>query len=169
MTNHALSFLAAVALAAVPAAAQKAPVPRAVPAHSNQQRVVETLLKARIANINARIDRLRYEGAIGSAEAQELLKQSRRLQGRLHGLGSRQVADVEFAIDRLESRVAFETDDARWASRERRRGLEGRLDAGDRYERFGRYNANRNGDYEHFDRYTGSSVDRWHDPFDRGN
>jgi hypothetical protein len=168
MTGRALLLLATVAFAASPAAARK-PASRAVPTHANQQRVVETLLKARIASLNARIDRLRSEGAIGSAEAQDLLKQSRRLHGRLHGLGSRQVADVEFAIDRLESRVAFAMDDARWADRERRRGIEGRLDPGERYERFGRYNADRNGDYEHFDRYTGSSVDRWHDPFDRGN
>ena len=39
----------------------------------------------------------------------------------------------------------------------------------DRYERFGRYDSDWDSDYRNFDRYTGSSVDRWHDPFDRGN
>ena len=36
-------------------------------------------------------------------------------------------------------------------------------------ERFGRYHSDWDSDYRNFDRYTGSSVDRWHDPFDRGN
>jgi hypothetical protein len=121
------------------------------------------MLRARIAALYARIDRLRERGAIGSGEALELRKQARRLQSQLIGLSTRQMSDVELGIARIESRATFAADDSR------SRGLDRNYASGDRYERFGRYNADRSGDYEHFDRYTGSSVDRWHDPFDRGN
>ncbi len=120
------------------------------------------MLRARIAGLYARIDRLRERGAIGSEEAQELRKQARRLQSRLNGLGAREVSDVELGIARIESRATFAADD-------RSRGLDRAYADRDRYERFDRYQADRSGDYRNFDRYTGSSVDRWHDPFDRGN
>jgi hypothetical protein len=165
MAKLGLSILAAAAaLAAVPAVA----APHAAPAHALRPHDnLVRLLKARIANLNTRIDLLRYQGAIGSEEAQELSRQARRLQSRLYGLSVKDTAEVEFAIDRLESRVGFAMDDARWGRRADNGRFEGHIDAGERYERFDRYQADR--DYEHFDRYTGSSVDRWHDPFDRGN
>ena len=166
MVKLILPFFVALLTAASAAAAQ----PHSVQAHATRQRdTLVHLLKARIASLNARIDRLRLQGAIGSEEAQELSRQSRRLQGRLYGLSAKDAAEVELGIDRLDRRVGFAMDDARWGRQANGRGFNRHVDAGERYERFDRYQADRNGDYEHFDRYTGSSVDRWHDPFDRGN
>ena len=152
---------AGAAIAAAPLAAQGHPALRAgVQQHRDP---TATMLRARIAGLYARIDRLRERGAIGSEEALELRKQARRLQIRLNGLSTREVSDVELGIARIESRATFTADDGR------SRGLDRASADRDRYERFGRYNADRSGYYENFDRYTGSSVDRWHDPFDRGN
>jgi hypothetical protein len=134
-------------------------------ARSHQRDTQVILLKAHLATIDARIDLLRERGAIGSEEAEGLRKQARRLQSRLHALSTREAADVAFGIDRLETRVGFAMDDARWGTHAYGR-FEGYL--GDA-EPYGLYESNRNRDYENFDRYTGSPVDRWHDPFDRGN
>jgi hypothetical protein len=164
MRSILLSFVAAAAaVASAPAIGRDHSAPLAGAAHHTEHRdSTATLLRARIAGLYARIDRLRERGAIGSEEALELRKQARRLQSQLNGLSAREVSDVELGIARIESRATFAADDGR------SRSLDRYADR-DRYERFDRYDADRHGDYEHFDRYTGSSVDRWHDPFDRGN
>lgn len=126
-------------------------------------------LRVRIARINLRIEMLRRADALGSEEAQELRKLSRRLQSQLYGMSSREAADMETSIVRLENRVRFAADDARWGGHAYNRGLDRSYGDRDPYERFGSYQADRSGNYKNFDRYTGSSVDRWHDPFDRGN
>ena len=165
MRKFVLSFLAAgAALTAAPAAAQSHSAPSAGRVHHSHHRdPTATMLRARIAALYARIDRLRERGAIGSEEALELRKQARRLQSQLIGLSARQVSDVELGIARIESRATFAADDSR------SRGLDRNYADRDRYERFGRYHSDWDSDYRNFDRYTGSSVDRWHDPFDRGN
>ena len=169
MRKLVLPLLAAGAVLAVaPAAAQTHSSSVAGRAHYSHQRDnLANVLRARIASIDARIDMLRDRGAIGSEEAQELRKQSRRLQSQLYGLSTRDASDVAYGITRLERRVGFAMDDARWG-----RHVDASNDRyydRDRYERFGRYHGDWDSDYEHFDRYTGSSVDRWRDPFDRGN
>lgn len=126
-------------------------------------------LRARIASINLRIDMLRRADALGSEEAQELRKESRRLEIQLYGLSRREAQDMALRLGRLENRVRFAADDARWGGHAYNRGLDRTYGDRDPYERFGRYQADRSSHYEHFDRYTGSSVDRWRDPFDRGN
>lgn len=170
MYKPVLSLLvAAAALAAVPAAGQDRSGPQTGPVHNSHYRdPLPTMLRARIASINLRIDLLREQGAIGSEVALELRQQSRRLHSRLHGLSTRDARDVESAIDRLERRVGFAMDDARWGAHAFARDFEDRHVDRDRDEQR-RQEAERHGDYDHFDRYTGSSVDRWHDPFDRGN
>jgi hypothetical protein len=167
MRKLVLSFVVgAAALSATPAAARTHPAPKAAPMHSQHRDVLPVMLRARLASINARIDMLRESGALGSEEAQDLRKQARRLQGQSYGLSAREEGNVLFGIDRLESRVSLVADDARWGGHSFNRDFTDLHE--DRDER-NRYDAERHGDYEHFDRYTGSSVDRWHDPFDRGN
>jgi hypothetical protein len=121
----------------------------------------------RLASINLRIEMLRQRQALGSEEARDLREQARRLEIRLHGISAREARDAELAVARLESQIRLATDDARWGGHAYNSELDRPYDSGDRYERFDRYHADR--DYKDFDRYTGSSVDRWHDPFDRGN
>lgn len=169
MRKLLLSFLAAgLAFAAAPAFAQHPSAPQAQRLrHADRDRLLATALRARIASINARIDMLRDRDALGSEEAQELLKQSRRLQNRLYGLSAREAVDVETGIDRLERQVGFAMDDARWGGHSFNRDFRDRQVDRDQYKP--RYDVDRHDHYEHFDRYTGSSVDGWHDPFDRGN
>jgi len=163
-----LSFIVAgAALGASPASAQPHSATPAKGAHRIDRETLATLLKARLASLNARIDLLRDRDALGSAEADDLMKQSRRLQNRLHGLSAREAADVEGAMDRLERQVAFAMDDARWGGHAFNRGFNELHVERDRYKPH--YDVDRNDDYRHFDRYTGSGVDGWHDPFDRGN
>lgn len=165
MRSLVLSFVAlGAAVVAVPAAAQTHSAPSK--AHRNPD---ANSLRLRIARINLRIEMLRRADALGSEEAQELRKESRRLEIQLYGLTRREAQDMALRLSRLENRVRFAADDARWGGHAFNRGLDRRYDRGDPYERFGSYQADRSGHYEHFDRYTGSSVDRWHDPFDRGS
>ena len=164
-----LSFVAAgVALTGAQAFAQPHSALPAKSLHQSDRNALVTALRLRLASVNARIDMLRDRDALGSAEAQDLMRQSRRLQGRLHGLSARDSADVQREIDLLERQVAFAMDDARWGGHAFNRGfLDRRQVSVDRYKPH--YDIDRNDDYRHFDRYTGSSVDGWHDPFDRGN
>ena len=149
--------LGAALAAAGPAIAQHRALP---PAHSQHHNSAANSLSARIASVNARIAMLRDEGLISSEEALDLRDQSRTLVRRLHGMSARDVRDLEFSLDRIESRVRYAMDDARWGRH---------VDDTPRHVDRDRYEADRrDSDYEHFDRYTGSSVDRWHDPFDRG-
>lgn len=122
---------------------------------------VANRLSIRIHGIQAQIDMLRYDGALSSEEAQQLRQQSRNLERRLPGLGRRDVSDVEFGLARLEYRVRFAADDARWRSHIYEREEVDRHVDRDQPDEHGYQGV--------FDRYNGSSVDRWHDPFDRGN
>lgn len=120
-------------------------------------------LSIRIHSIQAQIERLRYEQAIGGEEADELRRESRVLERRLLGPGRRDISDVEYGIVRLQTRVRFAVDDARWGSH-----------VYDRYETDHHVDQDRDRVDDHgyhgvYDRYNGSPVDRWYDPFDRGN
>jgi hypothetical protein len=171
MRTFVLSFVAAgAALAAAPAAAQGHPAPSAGRTHDVSQRdPTAIMLRARLASINLRIETLRRADALDSEEARELRNLSRRLEIQLYGLSRREAEDLKHRIGRLESRLRFAADDARWGGRASKHELDRRYGDPDPYERFDRYQADRSGHYRNFDRYTGSSVDRWHDPFDRGN
>jgi hypothetical protein len=145
--------LGAALAAAAPAVAQP-------PAHNQHRNSAANSLSARIASVNARIAMLRDEGLISAQEALDLRDQSRSLVRRLHGMSSRDLRDLEYSLDRVESRVRYAMDDARWGHH---------VDDAPRHVDRDHHEADRHdSDYEHFDRYTGSSVDRWHDPFDRG-
>src|SRR5690349_6264075 len=149
MQKFILPFLAAgAALAPAPAAAQAHPAP-----YTQHRDPTATLLRARIASLNARIDRLRDRDAIGRDEARELREEARRLQLRLYGMSRRDAGDVELGIARIESRITFAADDTRSLD------FEDRFDDGDRYERQ-RYELERP-NYSRSGAYTGSSVDRW--------
>jgi hypothetical protein len=156
---------AGAALTAAPAAAQGHP---AAVRHVQHRDNLATVLRARLASINLRIEMLRERDALGGEEARELRQQSRSLEIRLHGISAREAGDAELAIARLESQVRLAADDARWGGHRFNRELSDRRDdfASDEPNR---YETRRDPDYEHFDRYVGSPVDRWHDPFDRGN
>ena len=142
-----------------PAAAQHHAAPKT---RAQQRDINQTLLNARLASVNARIAMLRQEQLISGEEALDLRDQSRGIVRRLMGKSARDTRDIEFELSRLENRVRFAMEDANatrhvFAERE------------DRHVDVDRYRDSRDPNYEHFDRYTGSSVDRWHDPFDRGN
>ena len=161
-----LSLLAATAaLAAAPAAAQGHSTPATGRAHYRDN--LATTLGARILSINTRIDMLRDRDAIGRDEARELREAARRLQLRLYGMSRREAGDVELGVDRLESQVRVAADDARWGGHAFNREAGDSFDDSDRYEG-PRYELDRP-NYSRSGAYTGSSVDRWHDPFDRGN
>jgi len=150
MRKSSLSIVAIAALV-VAAPAGGAPV----------RSMTTTRLNIRIHSIQAEIERLRYEQAIGSDEAAELRRESRGLERRLLGSGRRDISDVEYGIVRLESRVRFAVDDARWGSH-----------VYDRYEserHVDRDQPDEHGYHGVYDRYNGAPVDRWHDPFDRGD
>ena len=76
MRSILLSFVAAAAaVASAPATGRDHSAPLAGAAHHTEHRdSTATLLRARIAGLYARIDRLRERGAIGSEEALELRK-----------------------------------------------------------------------------------------------
>lgn len=164
MRKFLLSLLAAsAALAGAAAVAQGHAASSAVHYRDN----LATTLGARILSINTRIDMLRDRDAIGRDEGRGLREEARRLQLRLYGMSRREAGDVELGIDRLESQVRFATDDARWGGHAFNREAGDRFDESDRYEG-PRYEVDRP-NYSRSGAYTGSSVDRWHDPFDRGN
>lgn len=165
MNKLVLSLVAATAaLTAAPALAQGHSVPIAKVHYRDN---LATTLGARILSINTRIDMLRDRDAIGRDEARGLREEARRLQLRLYGMSRREAGDVELGIDRLESQVRVASDDARWGGHAFNRELDESFDDSDRYEG-PRYELDRP-NYSRSGAYTGSSVDRWHDPFDRGN
>ena len=164
MGKLVLSLIAATAaLTAAPAVAQG----RSAPAAMHHRDNLATTLGVRILSINTRIDMLRDRGAIGRDEARGLREEARRLQLRLYGMSRREAGDVELGVDRLESQVRVAADDARWGGHIFNREAADSFDDSDRYEG-PRYELDRP-NYSHSGAYTGSSVDRWHDPFDRGN
>src|SRR4051812_33236929 len=149
--------LGAVLVAATPAAAQN----RGATTRVHHRTTSANVLRARIASLDARIAMLRDQRSISREEALDLRDLSRSLQRQLHGMSNRDARDIEFDLDRLERRILFATDDARWGSHVYGNERDLHVDRD-------RYKTEHNGDYKHFDRYTGSPVDRWHDPFDRG-
>ena len=159
MKSTSILMLGAILAIGAPAVAERNS------AHSTQAQRREInliLLNARLASVNARIAVLRQEQLISREEALDLRDESRGLVRRLMGRSARDTKDIEFELGRLENKVRFAMDDASGARHVFAGREERRID-------MDRYREARDPNYEHFDRYTGSSVDRWHDPFDRGN
>ena len=160
MRNLASILILGAALAsAAPAAAQHRAASKAHAQHRDNDAAV---LNARIASLDMQISMLRDRGVITSEEAQNLRDQSRGIHRRLNGMSTRDVRDVEFGLDRLETRVRYAVDDTRWGG-DAFQDDPYRLADPDRYARNHR-------SYHHdVDRYTGTPEDRWHDPFDHGD
>ena len=154
-----LLLAAGAALSAAPAAAQPRPAAEAPGYHRN---ALEIALSARLQSIQTRIQLLREEGLMDSAEARDLRQESRSIERRLIGLNARDASDVELAIGRLNERVRLAADDARWGRHVFDREDENRFDERERYE------SDRRGEF-HVERHVAPPVDRWEDPFDRGD
>jgi hypothetical protein len=150
--------LPALALAA-PASAQRSAAPPAVGYHPSS---LEMALSARLQSIRSRIELLREEGLMASEEARDLRQQSRTLEQRLIGLTARDAGAVELAISRLQERVRFVTDDSLSG---------GRAFASDEglFEDRGSFEGPRPSGFNDLDRHILPPVDRWGDPFDRGD
>lgn len=122
---------------------------------------LEIALEARLQSIQTRIQLLSAEGLMNSEEARDLRQQSRSIERRLIGLNARDVSDVELAIGRLNDRVRFAADNGR------------SLHVFDREddERFHEQQSLERDRRSAFqvDRHVAPPVDRWDDPFDRGN
>jgi hypothetical protein len=146
--------------AGAPALAERnaAPPPRAYHRTS-----LEIALGARLQSIQMRIELLREEGLMGSEQARDLGRQSRILEERLIGLSARDATDVEFGISRLQDRVRVASDDARWGRHVFAR------DEQDRFDDHHAYEMQRPNAFEQMDRHIAPPVDRWDDPFDRGD
>jgi len=153
----ALPAVAAVTVAA-PAAAQHRAAPAAPAYHRSG---LEAALTARLQSIQTRILLLREEGLMNSEEARDLRQQSRSIEQRLIGLNARDASDVELALSRLNDRVRFAADESRWGSHVFEREDADRYEA-ERVERL------RENDFQ-VERHVAPPVDRWGDPFDRGN
>ena len=97
-----------------------------------------------------------------SEQARDLRQQSRVLEERLIGLTARDAGDVELGISRLQQRVRVASDDALWGHAFARED-EHRFDDHHAYE------TRRPSAFEQMDRHIAPPVDRWHDPFDRGD
>jgi hypothetical protein len=145
--------------AAAPAGAQHSRVAAAPGYHRS---ALEAALSARLQSIQTRIVLLREEGLMNSQEARDLRQQSRSLEQRLIGLNARDASDVELALGRLNDRVRFAAEDARNA-----RALDREDD--ERFADNDRYELQRRSESEHLDRHIAPPVDRWEDPFDRGD
>ena len=154
----AIASAAAAFAAAAPADAQPRPVATAPAYHRN---ALEMALTARLEGIQRRIQLLREEDRIDSEEARELRQQSRILERRLIGLTARDASDVELSISRLRERVTYAADESRWSRHVFDEDEDARYEA-DRLE------ARRQNSFQ-VDRHVAPPVDRWHDPFDRGN
>jgi hypothetical protein len=146
--------------AGAPAFAQRNAAPPKAPYHRSG---LEMALSARLQSIQGRIELLREEGLMGGEEARDLGRRSRVLEERLIGLTARDAADVEFAIGRLQDRVRVASDDALWG----RHPFAG--DEQDRSDDHEPYARRRPSDFDRMDRHIAPPVDRWDDPFDRGD
>jgi hypothetical protein len=160
MRNVLISIVTGVAalVAAAPAAAQHNAASAAPGYHRSP---LETALTARLQSIQTRILLLREEGLMNSEEARDLRQQSRSIEQRLIGLNARDASDVELAVSRLNDRVRFAAEESRWGSHVFER------DDADRYEA-GRLERLRENDFQ-VERHVAPPVDRWGDPFDRGD
>jgi hypothetical protein len=154
-----LPAVAALAVAA-PAGAQHKAAPATRPYHRS---ALEAALSARLQSIQTRIELLRQEGLMGSEEALNLQQESRSIEQRLIGLNARDVSDVELALGRLHDRVRFADENARSGSH-----VYDRTEV-DRYEDRHPLAMSTDRYFDQLDRHVAPSVDRWDDPFDRGN
>ena len=156
-----LIFMAAAGAfgASTPALAQHRASPPAPVYHRSP---LELALGARLESIRTRIELLREEGLMRSEEARDLGQQSRVLEERLIGLTARDATDVELSISRLDDRVRVASDDALWNHAFARED-EGRFDDHHVYE------MRRPDAFQQLDRHIKPPVDRWEDPFDRGD
>ena len=146
--------------AAAPAAAQHKAAPSAPAYHRS---ALEAALTARLQSIQTRIELLREEGLMGSEEARTLRQESRGIEQRLIGLNARDVSDVELSLGRLQDRVRFADENARSGTHVYDRVEE------DRYENRDPLAMSTDRYFDQLDRHVAPSVDRWDDPFDRGN
>jgi hypothetical protein len=146
--------------AAAPAAAQHRAA-SALPAYHRS--ALEAALTARLQSIQTRIELLREEGLMGSEEARTLRQESRGIEQRLIGLNARDVSDVELSLGRLQDRVRFADENARSGAHVYDRVEE------DRYENRDPLAMSTDRYFDQLDRHVAPSVDRWDDPFDRGN
>ena len=154
-----LASAGAALFAAAPASAQRHAAP---PAPAYHRSALEIALGARLESIQNRIELLREEGLMGSQEARDLRQQSRVLEERLIGLTARDAANVELAISRIQDRVRAVSDDALWNHAFAREDE-------DRFDDHHVYEARRPDAFEQMDRHIAPPVDRWEDPFDRGD
>lgn len=162
MRNLLMAVMAGVAAlgVAAPAVAQH----KAAPARPTYHRsALEAALTARLQSIQTRIELLREEGLMGSEEARSLQQESRSIEQRLIGLNARDVSDVELALGRLRDRVRFADENARSGAHVYDRAEE------DRYENRHPLALSTDRYFDQLDRHVAPSVDRWDDPFDRGN
>ena len=162
MRNFVMAIMAGGAALAVaaPAAAQHHVAPAASGYHRS---ALEAALTARLQSIQTRIELLREEGLMGSEEARSLQQESRSIEQRLIGLNARDVSDVELALGRLRDRVRFADENARFGAHVYDRAEE------DRYEDRHPLALSTDRYFDQLDRHVAPSVDRWDDPFDRGN
>lgn len=155
----AVSVGAALAFTA-PAVAQSRPAPRPVRAYHRS--ALELALSARLDSIRNRVELLREEGLMGSEEARDLRQQSRVIEERLIGLTARDAGDVELAIGRIQQRLRAASDDALWNHAFAREDQ-------DRFDDHHAFEMHRPDAFEQMDRHIAPPVDRWDDPFDRGD
>jgi hypothetical protein len=144
---------------AAPASAQRHPP---APAPSYHRSPLELALSARLESIRNRIELLREEGLMGSEEARDLRQQSRVLEERLIGLSGRDAPEVELSISRLQQQVRVASDNALWNHAFAREDE-------DRFDDYHAYDTRRPDAFQQLDRHIKPPVDRWEDPFDRGD
>lgn len=161
MRKFLISLVAVAAAlgATAPASAQHRVAP---PAPAYHRSPLEMALSARLDSIRNRIELLREEGLMGSEEARNLRQQSRVLEERLIGLTAGDAADVELSISRLNDRVRVASDDALWNHAFAR-------DDERRFDDHHVYETRRPDAFQQLDRHIKPPVDRWEDPFDRGD
>src|ERR1043165_5806898 len=162
MRRFLIPILPAVAAlaAAAPAAAQHKAA-SALPAYHRS--ALEAALTARLQSIQTRIELLREEGLMGSEEARTLRQESRGIEQRLIGLNARDVSDIELSLGRLQDRVRFADENARSGAH-----VYDRVDE-DRHETRDPLAMSTDRYFDQLERHVAPSVDRWDDPFDRGN
>jgi hypothetical protein len=160
MRKYLIPLVTGIAVAVgSPAFAQR---PAARPAPAYRRSSLEMALSARLESIRTRIELLREEGLMGSEEARDLRQQSRVLEERLIGLTARDAGDVELAISRIQQRVRTASDEALWNHPFAR-------DEQDRFDEYHPYEARQPDAFQQLDRHIKPPVDRWEDPFDRGD
>jgi hypothetical protein len=142
-----------------PAFAQRNAAPQGRAYHRSP---LEMALSARLESIRIRIELLREEGLMGTEEARDLRRQSRVLEERLIGLTARDAPDVELSLGRVQDRVRVASDGGLWNHAFAR-------DDQDRFEQYHPHETRRPDAFENMDRHIAPPVDRWDDPFDRGD